>query len=192
METVLEHNTGATFETAWAAIQKLAQSQEESKERFDREMQESKKEWDRKFGSLSNRFGEVVEHLVSPNLKKKFNALGFAFSKTSTDVSLSNKDFKFLAEVDVLLENSNCALAVEVKAKPTTEDVKEHIERMEKLRVYADEHNDTRLFYGAIAGAIMSESVKTYTLKSGFYAIEQSGDTLNITPPEGSYVPKTW
>jgi hypothetical protein len=46
--------------------------------------------------------------------------------------------------------------------------------------------------YGAIAGAVFNEDVKSYALKNGFYVIEQTGDTMSITPPEGVYTPKIW
>jgi hypothetical protein len=62
---------------------------------------------------------------------------------------------------------------------------------MQGLRRYADEHGDRRRLVGAVAGAVMSDGVKPYALKNGFYVIEQSGDTVAIDMPEG-FVPKEW
>jgi hypothetical protein len=62
---------------------------------------------------------------------------------------------------------------------------------MEILRRYADEHGDGRRHIGAIAGAIMNEQVKRCAIKSGFYVIEQSGDTVKIDAPEG-FKPREW
>jgi hypothetical protein len=45
---------------------------------------------------------------------------------------------------------------------------------------------------GAMAGVVFSESEKTYALKKGFYVIEPSGDTFNITEPKGIYHPHEW
>jgi len=81
-------------------------------------------------------------------------------------------------------------MLVEVKTKLTTEDVKEHIERLEKMRAYADSHGDKRAFLGAVAGVVMTDNVKKYALDQGFYVIEPSGETFNITPPNGK--PKEW
>ena len=81
-------------------------------------------------------------------------------------------------------------MLVEVKTKLTTEDVKEHIKRIEKIRKYADLHGDKRIFLGAVAGVVMTSNVKRYALKQGFYVIEPSGETFNITPPSGK--PKEW
>jgi hypothetical protein len=96
-----------------------------------------------------------------------------------------------MAEVDVLLNNRDFVMAVEVKAQPTEEHVKEHVQRMEVLRRYADAHGDERKHIGAIAGAIMNGQVRRYAIKSGFYVIEQSGDTVKIDAPEG-FKPKEW
>ena len=81
-------------------------------------------------------------------------------------------------------------MLVEVKTKLTTEDVKDHIARLEKMRKYADLHGDKRTFLGAVAGVVMTPNVKEYALGQGFYVIEPSGETFNITPPNGQ--PKEW
>jgi len=81
-------------------------------------------------------------------------------------------------------------MLVETKATLTTEDVNEHIERLEKMRKYADLHGDKRTFLGAVAGVVMTTNVKEYALKQGFYVIEPSGETFNIIPPSGK--PKEW
>jgi hypothetical protein len=93
--------------------------------------------------------------------------------------------------VDVWLENGEFALAVEVKSYPRVEDVKDHIKRMEILRKYADERDDKRKLLGAVAGAIVRDSVRKYALAEGFYVIEQSGDTVKIDAPQG-FTPRIW
>ncbi|MDR2701434.1 MAG: hypothetical protein LBB72_03275, partial [Spirochaetaceae bacterium] len=59
-----------------------------------------------------------------------------------------------------------------------------------KMRVYADLHGDKRSFLGAVAGVVMTPTVKKYALGQGFYVIEPSGETFNIIPPQGK--PKEW
>ena len=153
---------------------------EESRKELDRRM----KETDRLIGKLGNRFGEMVEHLVVPNIKEKFNALNFNFDKISQNVKISNNG-RSLAEIDLMLENGDVAIAVEVKANPLQKDVDDHVRRMEILRQRADAKNDKRKYQGAIAGAIMSDEVRDYAHKTGFYVIEQAGDTVKISIPEG-------
>jgi hypothetical protein len=61
---------------------------------------------------------------------------------------------------------------------------------MEKMRKYAQLHGDKRAFLGAVAGIMVTDDVKEYALKQGFYFIEYAGDNFFITPPNGK--PKEW
>jgi hypothetical protein len=161
------------------------------KETFQR-MEESGRRLDKQIGSLSNRFGEVVEHMIIPNLLVKFEKLGFAFTKATKDSEIKDREHGIFTEVDSFLENGDKVMIVEIKNKPRIDDINDHIERMEKLRKYADLRNDQRVYFGAMAGVVFSESEKIYTLKNGFYVIEPSGETFNITAPEGEYHPREW
>ena len=168
---------GLTFEDVWAALMETRERQEETA---------------RQIGALGNRFGELVEHMVLPNIKEKFNTMGFAFDKTAKDITIKDEQDRYKeADVDILLENSDVAIAIEVKAKTAQKDVDRHKERMAVLRRWADRRNDKRKFYGAMAGAIMTEAVKAYAQRTGFYTIVQSGDTVKIDVPEG-FTPKDW
>jgi hypothetical protein len=186
-ETSREPQMGLTFEKVWAMFQETDRRIREMSRETDQQIRET----DRKISKLGSRVGELVEHLVAPNLLEKFKGYGFQFRKTSIDVEIKDADNSLLAEVDVLLENGSVALAVEVKSKLTVDDIKEHIDRMGKLRVYADEHRDSRKFLGAVAGAIIPEGVKPFAIKSGFFVIEQAGDTAKIDVPDG-FIPREW
>jgi len=214
-ETAMQYPPSATPEEVWALlresaaiqaetklqmqetdrrIQELVESQKETALRMketDRRMQETDrrmKETDKKFGDLSNRFGELAEHLVAPSIKEKFNALGFTFKKVSQNIQITNASGSLTAEIDILLENGDTVIAVEVKAKPKQSDIDDHIKRLELLRAEDDQR---KRFHGAIAGAIMSNELRNYILKNGFYPIEQSGDTVKINVPEG-FKPRQW
>jgi hypothetical protein len=180
-----EPQRGLTFEDVWAALMET--------DRLQKETAQAMKETNRKIGELGNRFGELAEHLVTPGIREKFNALGFTFTKSSQNLELIDpKTRRFLTEVDILLEDGDIVIAVEVKAKLLENDVKEHLERMEIIRRRAREsRNDQRKYRGALAGAIVSKAIRNYALKKGFYVIEQSGDTVKIDVPEG-FVPREW
>jgi hypothetical protein len=159
----------------------------------DKQMKETDKqmkETDRRLGKLSNRFGEIVEYMIAPNLREKFKELGLIFPKANLNSDIRDYENKIFFEIDVMLENGDKALLVEVKTTLSTEDVKDHIKRLEKMRVYSDLHGDKRTFLGAVAGVVMTPTVKEYALGHGFYVIEPSGETFNITPPQGK--PKEW
>lgn len=185
---------GLTFEKVWALFQETDRKFEKMAEDADRryrEMERQFRETDRKISKLGNRVGELVEHLISPNILEKFKKLGFSFGKAAPNVRFTDSGNSTIAEVDILLENGDIALAVEVKTKLTVDDVKDHISRMEKLRRYADEHGDPRRLMGAVAGAIVPDGAKSFALKNGFYVIEQTGDTAKIDVPKG-FVPREW
>ena len=219
MEATQRIGEGLTFEKVWASLMELRESQKETAlqiketdlqiketarrqaetalqiEETGRQMEETgrqMKETDRRLGKLGNRFGEVIEHMIIPNLVAKFRELGFEFTKAGPDVEIVDRKHDIIMEIDAFLENGDKVMIVEIKTKPGTGDVDEHIERMEKLRRYADIRNDKRSYLGAIAGVVMSESVSGYALKNGFYVIEPSGDTFTIIEPKGKYHPREW
>ncbi|MDR2618432.1 MAG: hypothetical protein LBC62_06140 [Treponema sp.] len=156
-----------------------------------KELRESQKEIARRMGELTNRFGDMVEYMVIPNLVAKFEDLGFTFTRANR-TEIKDREHDIFTEVDALLENGDKVMAVEIKTKPTIDDINSHVERMEKLRKYADLHNDKRIYLGAVAGVVFSESEKTYALKNGFYVIEPSGETFNIIEPKGKYRAHEW
>jgi hypothetical protein len=175
------------FEASWRRrIDELERVIKESQQEVAREMKENA----RKMGYLDNRFGELAEHLVAPNIKEKFNALGYDFDDISLDREIHDSDGKSV-EVDILLENETHSIAVEVKAKAKEKDINEHIERIEFLRRHKNRHRDSRKLLGAVASAIITDSVRNYALKAGFYVIEQTGDTVKIDNPPG-FVPREW
>jgi hypothetical protein len=195
---------GLTFEKVWASLRETGQLLKEQAQETDRLIKEQAQETDRKFreterlirqnqkmmSDLGRKFGKIIEHMFIPNLKEKFNVLGYEFGKAASNVLIGNKEHNIYAEIDVFLENGDCALAVEVKTQANINDIQEHVERMEKLRRYFDLHKDQRKLYGAIAAAVIPGNVWDYALKKGFYIIRQSGDNVSIEAPPGK--PKAW
>jgi hypothetical protein len=195
--------SGLTFEKVWASIQETRQILQQSRQETEQVLRQSREETDRKIqetgsqiketdrilrkmmGDLGRKFGTVIEHLFIPNLLEKFNALGFVFEKSSPNVLIGSEEHQIYAEIDVLLENGDAALAVEVKTQANIADVRDHVERMGKLRRYFDLHRDGRKLYGALAAAIIPGNVRDFAFKQGFYLIRQSGDNVNILAPPG-------
>ena len=171
-----------SFETVWAILQENAIQL--------KEMAEQQKATDKQLGKLGRRMGEVVEYMVAPNLREKFRELGYDFPSANQNSDVSDYKNNIFLEIDVKLENGDKVMLVEVKTKLTTEHVNSHIERLEKMRIYADLHGDKRAFLGAVAGIVTTSNVKEYALKQGLFVIEPSGETFNITPPNNK--PKEW
>ncbi|MDR0684698.1 MAG: hypothetical protein LBF83_06190 [Spirochaetaceae bacterium] len=162
----------------------------------DRRMKETDrqmKETDKRVGEITGRLGDMVEHMVVPNLVAKFQKLNFTFTRVSRDVKITDGQNRTLAEIDAFLENGGEVMAVEIKTKTKISDIDDHVERMKKLRLYADAHDDKRKYLGAVAGVVFDDSVKNYALRNGFYVLEPSGETFIITcPKDKGYTSKEW
>ncbi|GHT63952.1 hypothetical protein FACS1894110_02680 [Spirochaetia bacterium] len=188
----------ATFEKVWEMFQEIGRKQAETDRKMeatDRQIEATArqmKETDKRVGELTNRYGEISEHMIVPNLKFSFNTLGYTFEKCSANTKIEDFTHGIFAEADAFLENGDCVMVVEIKTKLRIDDINDHVTRMEKFRAHADFHRDTRKYYGAIAGLLMSESEKTYALKKGFYVLEPVGETFTITAPTGPGAPKAW
>jgi hypothetical protein len=128
--------------------------------------------------------------MIAPKICEKFEEFGFNFPRANPNARVNDKVNKISFETDIMLENGDKAMLVEVKTKLTIERIKSHIERLEKMRKYADLHGDKRTFLGAVAGVVVTDEVRDYALSQGFYLIEPSGESFNITPPQGK--PKEW
>ena len=176
--------TAPSIESVMATLEMVAERQRETA----RQMKETEK----KISSLGSRFGEMVEHMVMPNLIAKFREHGFMFTKANRNTEIEDKENNIYAEIDITLEDGDKVMVVEVKTKPAISDVKDHVERMEKIRAHADFHNDKRKYLGAVAGVVMNSNVKEFSFKNGFYVVEPSGETFNISKPEGIYAPREW
>jgi hypothetical protein len=142
-------------------------------------------------GNLGNRFGELVEQLVTAGAIPRFNAMGYHFTKASTRVKIIDPQTdRTLSEMDVVLENGEFVIVVEVKTEPSLSDIQKHIRRLQIFRRDRDTSspNDNKKIFGAIAAAVFPDEVQEAALQAGFYVIVQSGDTVKIDVPEG-FVP---
>jgi len=182
---------GLTFEKVWLMFQEIGEKQEETARQM-KETDRKMKETDRRIGELSNRFGELAEHLVAPGIADRFNELGHNFDGISSGgYEIRDENKKTIAQVDILLENGDCIMAVEVKSRPRVQDIEHHIKRLEILRNHRNKKNDKRKIYGAIAGAVYGDIEKQEAIKAGFYVLEQSGDTMKMDIP-GDFTPREW
>ena len=189
MEAVQTANS-PNFETVWAALQEVAANQKET----DRIIKESQKETDRilnenatklniQIGALTNLFGDFTVGMIIPKISEKFMDLGLVFPRANPNVMVNDKKNDISFEIDIMLENGDKAMLVEVKTKLTEERINKHIVRLEKMRRYADIHDDKRAFLGAVAGFAITDEVREIALREGFYLIEPDGENFNITEP---------
>jgi hypothetical protein len=192
-QTQLEYPKGLDFEQVWAALMENREQMQETDRKIQETailLEETIKENNKRFGDMDNRFGEVVECMISPNLLDKFSDLGLVFQTASTNFKVRDHKNKIYFEIDVFLQNGDTAMLVEIKTNLTISYINEHINRLGKMRAFSDLHNDKRTFLGAVAGVLVPSEVKQYALENGFYVIEPSGENFNITPPNNKH--KEW
>jgi hypothetical protein len=181
------------------SVERHDRQMKENAERLDLQMQENAgrfdwqmREVDRQFGRLGGGFGGIADYMVVPNMVLssliiKFREFGFVFEKTYKDTAIYDKANNIITEVDITLENGDKVMLVEFKSTQKTEDITGHVERVEKVRSYANLRGDKRKYFGAVLGKVFDDNVKTFAIKNGFYVIELSGETFIITAPEGVY-----
>jgi len=182
--------------TSWdeieAGFKKLQKSQDEAwkaireNQQAHKETEKAIKETQKNIGGIGRTLGSIVEHILTPGLPDKFKKLGYSFNRISTYRWTQG----VWAQVDGMLENGEMAVVVEVKTTLRETDIDNHIERMEKIRKFADEHGDKRHFMGAMASTITDDSNRNYALKKGLFVIEPSGDDVKVIKPEGK--PRVW
>jgi hypothetical protein len=195
-----------TLDDVWAIIAEIGEAHKET-ERGMRELQEAHKETEKAIkevqeahkktektlnkaiGGLGNTLGSLVEHVMTPDLPRKFKQFGFTFNRI-TIVKYAYGKGNIYAEIDGLLEDGSQAVVVEVKTRLRPEDIDDHLGRMERVRKYADDHGDKREFFGAMAATITDENTRKYALSKGFFVIEPSGEDVKITKP--AFEPKIW
>jgi hypothetical protein len=151
-------------------------------EEIQKAHRETEKTLNKAIGGLSNTVGTLVERFMTVGLPQKFKQFGFAFNRVTT-VKWADGENNIYTEIDGLLENGDQAMVVEVKTTLRNEDVDDHLERMERVRKYADLHGDSREFLGAIAATIVDKSSRSYAVKKGFFVIEPAGEDVKITKP---------
>ena len=96
------------------------------------------------------------------------------------------------AEVDVFMENGDCAVAVEIKTRLKMEYVDAHLKRIEIVRQYMDERGDKRKLFGAVAGGSVPEEVVKSAQEQGLYVILQNGDSVSIADAPQGFKAREW
>ena len=169
-------------------IRGIAKRQEET-DRIVKENAKQMKETEKKISALGSRVGEIVENMVGGDIVGQFQALGIAIHSHSRDKTFGTRGTNESGQIDVFLENGDLVILIEVKTKLTDDDVRDHIERLEKYRRYG---NDKRRILGAVAGAVASKEVIDFAHKRGLFVIVQSGEAVKIIPTPEGFVAKEW
>jgi len=163
---------------------KIEADKKEHKERMD--------DLSRRFGDLGNRLGEIIEFMVITGIEEKFEKYGFAFGDTIQGLKIKNGK-KTVTDIDfLLLDGDSIIMVIEVKTKPTLNDVERHIQRMDEILQYPNKVTKDVKIYGAIACALIEDDVQQAAFDAGFYVIMQQNENADIVKPPDNFIPKFW
>ncbi|TAN51708.1 MAG: DUF3782 domain-containing protein [Methylococcaceae bacterium] len=185
----------------WTILREVARMQKETERKFqetDRKMQETDRKMqdtDRKIkevtagiGKLGNRLGDFIEDAVRPTAVPLFRQRGIDIHEVQQNVSTQRGEEGI--EIDLLVVNDSDVIAIECKSNLKLDDVKEHLERLTKLKRLLPRYADARVM-GAMAAMVIPDNVAQYAYRQGLFVIGQSGDHLEIRN-DARFTPGIW
>ncbi|WP_461251842.1 hypothetical protein, partial [Treponema sp. R8-4-B8] len=96
-------------------------------------------------------------------------------------------------DIDILLSNTSICMAVEVKRwLERTDQVDEHIKRMQLIRQYPPAEVKDKKLLGAIVGAVVTPEAREYAEQNGFFILELTGEDVRLLEPPEGFQPKEW
>jgi hypothetical protein len=156
-----------------------------------REMRRVVRELSRNIGGVNRSLGKWAEQMVAPKLRKKFVPFGLEFVRCTPNLPFWEND-RVIAESDMFLENGGNAMSMEIKSELTVNDVDEHLDRIKTIRRFMDSRGDRRKLFGAVAGAIIPDSVSKYAQKQGLYVLGPSGKSVAVLNEPDDFKPREW
>ena len=174
------------------SLKKSRMEFDESLKKSQKESEKSRKDFNKRLGQITGTWGKFVAEMVKPKIMELFKGKGIPI-KTSFQNVVGLLDDKMYYEIDLLLINSKIAVAVEIKSSLSVDDVKEHLERLEKIRKIQPERIDLRdaTLMGAVAGMIVENDADKYAYKQGLYVLRQKGNLVEIMNDD-KFMPKEW
>jgi chromosome segregation ATPase len=204
-EKAIKETQAAHRETE-KAIKETQAAQQETKKNIDRmservdlttanvnKMSERVDRIAKNVGGLNQSIGELIEILVVARLWEKCPE--YSLQRAYRRLPLYDEKNEPKAEIDILLVNTEWAMAVEVKRHAELDDVKRNVERMRRILQYPPEQLQLRptiKLLGAIAGGVVTPECRAAAHEAGFFVLELAGESVNrVTEPSG-FKPKVW
>jgi hypothetical protein len=179
-------------------LDRLVEENTRQSRETDRKMRETDRkmrETDRKIndvtqsiGRLGNRLGQFVEEMVKPAVVRLFRERGIEVHQVSRGFEASRGGEAI--EVDLLVVNTTDAVLVEVKSELKADDMRDHLERLERFKRLSPQHAGYRVM-GAVAAMVVPDETARYAYRQGLFVLGQSGDTMTLRN-DGQFEPKVW
>ena len=192
----LLQSTSPTFEDVWRTIQEMALMSKETDRKFqetDRKFQETDrmiKAVTKQLGAQGNRLGEFVQEMVRPAVVRLFRQRQLPVHQVTANLVSFDDNGQFRAEIDLLVINSDTAVAVECKSHLSQSDVDEHLDRLALFKEYFPQYRGFTIM-GAVAAMVLPQEVGRYAYRKGLFVLAQSGDAVEIRNDD-SFKPQQW
>jgi len=208
--------TPITLDDIYALFRASQEDLLRSRAEFDRRLNESKAEADRRAAeadrrgaeidrrlaklektvertsqavdALTTRWGRFVESLVEPAVLHLFQARGIEVKEVHPRVHTKREGLAM--EIDILAVDDTDLVLVECKSRLSQDDVNEFLEKLERFK-QAFPHYASYHAYGAVAGIEVNEGVDRYAYRRGLFVIKPAGDSVAIVNDPG-FRPRSW
>lgn len=138
---------------------------------------------EKQVGDITDTLGKYVEEQVRPKAISEFKRFGIFLNESHFRVTNEDGSGNILYEIDLLLVNSEFAVAIESKSKLKIDDIDNHIIRLEKVRNNPTKGLKSVKLLGAVAGMIVPKNVLEYATKMGLFVFVPTGETVKIANP---------
>jgi predicted AAA+ superfamily ATPase len=186
-EEAAEAGKTLDFEKVWAALMETRQQMKE----MSAETGQRIKELSDNIGGVNNTLGKLTEAMVSSNVWRKFEPLGYTFT-TASQNRVFYENHRRIAESDFFLENGDFVMPIEVKTTLELEDVNKHLSRIARIRHYLDSHNDSRKLVAAMAGAVVFPKALDYAHDQGIYVLLLNGESIDVAETGEGFKAREW
>jgi len=159
----------------------------------DRQFKETDKKiqsLNQRMGDNANRLGEFVQEMVHPAVVKLFQERNLPVHQVHPNIVAYDDNRRFVMEIDLLVVNTDTAIAVECKSKLVQADVVEHLERLAIFKQHFPQYSSCKLL-GAVAAMVMAPDVGRYAYRNGLFVLAQSGDAVEIRNDD-RFKPMVW
>ena len=192
-----------TFDDVWRTIQELALMSKETDCKFQETAHQMKdtdlklKETDRlvkavskQLGDQGNRLGEIVQEMVRSAVVRLFQQRQLSVHQVLPNMTAFDDNGQFRMEIDLLVINSETAVAVECKSRLSQDDVDDHLKRLALLKDCFPQFSKFTIL-GAVAAMVLPGQVGEYAVRKGLFVLAQSGDAVKILNDD-TFKPHQW
>jgi len=170
----------ALFKETDKKIQEMVQQSKETDKKFQR--------LEKTVNDLTGKWSKFVEGLIAPGVEQLFRSRNIEVNTVYQRVR-RRKDGREI-EIDILAIDGEYAVLIEAKSTLGVDDVKEHIERIEKFKLLFPEYGHLKAV-GAVAGIDIEKGADRFAYKSGLFVIGQTGETVTVLN-DSKFKPKEW